>query len=185
MNYQTTINYEAPRPIKIGDVFYRLQEVDTVNLQAKCKMCDGTHQITINGITERCPHCQQPGAMISRVHRVVVRRYRVYGFRDRVEADEWKPSTYHTVTVELYRKVGKGYYYGNHDGRDENIDFLNRLNVEQPERTDHTWYDDYAKAVAAAEFLTSLEQAKLDAFNAEHGTDYQLTATAAHDPKSK
>lgn len=183
MNYQTTINYEAPRPIKIGDVFYHLQEVDTVNLQAKCKMCDDTHTITVNGITARCPYCGNTSELL-RVVNPVVRRYRVYSITDKVDTSEWKQSENHQISIALYRKVGHGDRYRNSGSTIVSIYFLDHLNKREPTAAG-VWYSDYAIAVEAAEFLRGIEGAKLATFNEQHGTHHEAHFVERDDPRAK
>lgn len=182
MNQQTIINYEANRPVRIGDVFYKLYKADSIQLRNQCRMCGGTGKITVNEITEACPHCNKTDSLLT-AHRVVVRRFRVYKISDEIGTTDWKPSNCHDIRVSLYRRVGHATWSGS-AAAEEHISFVNKLNNPRPSDIGG-WYSDYSTAVAAAEYLTSVELAKVAEFNKVHGTNHQLVATAKHDPRSK
>ena len=46
-------------------------------------------------------------------------------------------------------------------------------------------YDDYKLAVSVAERMNEIELEQLKAYNAEHGTHYEVHFTKPHDAKSK
>ena len=50
-------NYTAPRAVRIGDVFYRIENGESVYFREPCKVCDGTGQLTVRGVTFKCPCC--------------------------------------------------------------------------------------------------------------------------------
>ena len=183
-----TVSFEAPREVRFGDVFYRVENVDHYALREKCRMCNDEKKITVNGITENCPHCGKNEELV-RIHNVVVRRYRVYGVSDEVATHDWKPSTYHSIRIKLYRKVGRGYnsWTSGCEHIEEYADFLKWLNPSNDKlgtfRGD--WFDDYKAAVAAADYLRTLELKKLDDFNALHGTQHVAEFKSVNDEKSK
>lgn len=187
-NRTITVSFEAPRDIQIGDVFYKVVYEENLSLREKCRMCNDEKTITVNGITEKCPHCGKNEEYLT-IHNAVVRRYRVYGISDEVSSEEWKPSDNHRIKIKLYRKVGRGYSYwnSNHSLSEEYVSFLNYLNPkgEALEKNRDFWFDDYKAAVAAADYLRALELKKLDDFNALHGTRHVAEFKAVNDEKSK
>lgn len=50
-------NYTAPRAVRIGDVFYRIESGESVYFREPCKVCGGTGQLTVRGVTFKCPCC--------------------------------------------------------------------------------------------------------------------------------
>ncbi len=200
-NQQAVVNYTAPRPVNIGDVFYRIECAETLHFYEPCKVCGDKRELTINGVTFKCPCCNH-GAQATNVDRYVVRRYRVYAIGDEVLNHEWKPSTQHTVKFKLYRKCGHGYtgygYSGfNSEGGGSaeltDRDFTEKLNVPYIEGMQRNYgystapfYDDYKLAVKVAEQYNADELRRLDEYNKEHGTAYvaEFKKKITHDPKS-
>ena len=188
-NRTINITFEAPRDVRIGDVFYQVENEECISLREKCRMCNDEKKITVNGITETCPHCGKAEEFL-RIHNAVVRKYRVFSISDEVPCRDWKPSTMHTIKIKLYRKVGRGFgssYWNTFSTREECIDFLKNLNPKNDELGTYRgqWFDDYKAAVAAADYLRSLEIKKLDEFNALHGTSHVAEFKSVNDEKSK
>lgn len=50
-----TINYAAPRPVNIGDVFYRVECGELQHFREPCRVCGDKRTLTINGITFAYP----------------------------------------------------------------------------------------------------------------------------------
>ena len=63
--------------VKIGDVFYRVEPTDQKFYHRVCRACEGKKELTVNGITFKCPVCYQEQEVL-RVHGYFVRRYRVF-----------------------------------------------------------------------------------------------------------
>ena len=101
-------NYTAPRAVRMGDVFYRVESGESVYFREPCKVCDGTGQLTVRGVTFKCPCCDAQKEVIG-IHKYVVRRYRVYKIAQEAGTSEWKPCDYKDITFSLYRKVGHGF----------------------------------------------------------------------------
>ncbi|MCX4313857.1 MAG: hypothetical protein OSJ83_08415, partial [Clostridia bacterium] len=62
MNNQTTttqqtatIRYAAPRPVNIGDVFYRVERGEAQHFREPCRVCGDKRKLTVNGVTFNCP----------------------------------------------------------------------------------------------------------------------------------
>lgn len=189
---QAVINYNAPRPINIGDVFYRVEYGEGTYLKAPCRVCEGEGEITVNGITFKCPMCDSETAVLN-VSRYVVRRYRVYGIFDEVSTYEWKPSTTHQVKFKMYRKVGHGYvgWFGSDGGSLEVSDYdikrlLNKTydpNLCASLQADAI-FDDYKLACKFADAANAAELKRVADYNAEHGTKHVVTFNVENDPKS-
>ncbi len=180
-----TVAYNAPRPINIGDVFYMIAQGETKQFYEPCKVCNDTHSVTVNGVTFGCPCCNR-GAQAIFVQQHVVHRYRVYRVSDEVESNEWKAGENHNVKFGVYRKVGLGWG----DNRHTELwarDFQERLNAPCGDRpiNEYGIYDDYKLAVSVAERMNEIELEQLKAYNAEHGTHYEVHFTKPHDAKSK
>lgn len=184
MIQQTIINYTAPRHINIGDVFYMIEQGDTKQFYEPCKVCNDTREVTVNGVTFKCPCCNR-GKQAIFVQQHIVHRYRVHRISDEVESREWKAGENHTVKFGLYRKVGNG--WGEHNSTELwATDFTKRLNAPCGNDTVNGYgiYDDYKLAVSVAERMNEIELEQLKAYNAEHGTNYEVNFTKTHDKKS-
>ena len=188
---QAIIRYKGDRAVNIGDVFYRIEPVEFFSVYEKCPMCNDTHTITVNGITDKCPHCGKNNTALT-ISNMVVKRYRVYSIRDKVSDDTWKPDDNHRVTVNLYHKDGRGFSMFGTINREERIEDLadtsklNKvLNTKYYASNSTTWFDDYKQAVIAAKQLNDAQMAELTAFNEQHGTNHAPSFTKENDPKSR
>lgn len=183
-NQTTAILYDAPRPVKIGDVFYIIEVGEGKTYNAPCRVCGGTRQLTVNGITFKCPQCDVETKVLN-VHSYVVRRYRVYGVSDEVLTDTWKASDCHRVKFKLYKKTDRNYYACT--TREIYSDRFLHINPQEPSSYDpsNAIYDNYALAVAHADALTAIEVEKVAKYNEIHGTNHELPAFKRdHDSKS-
>lgn len=184
------IKYESPRPVNIGDVFYRIEKGDFATLHSPCRVCLGAKEVTVNGITFKCPKCNDEQAVLH-ISQWVVRKYRINHISDTVSDTEWKPSNVHRIIFKAYRKVGHGTSYSyNHSTCTLSEDNLNKyFNVSIDEireaYADKYLFDDYKLAVLAADYLTALELQKVADYNALHGTSHEVHFKAEHDTKSK
>lgn len=165
-NQTTAITYAAPRPVNIGDVFYLIEGGQGKTYNAPCRVCGGAGKLTVNGVTFKCPQCDEETAVLY-VRPYVVRRYRVYGISAEAGTDTWKPSDSRTIKVNLYKKTDRTYY--GCTVTTKYIEDFEKLNEKRPEAI----YDDYKAAVAYADELTAKEIAKVAEYNAEHGTNYE------------
>lgn len=191
-NQTAIVNYTAPRPVNIGDVFYRIERAETLNFYEPCKVCGDKRELTIHGVTFKCPCCNI-GKQATSIDRYVVRRYRVYAIADEVSSSDWKASTFHIVRFKLYRKCGRGNgWWGDNNGGHEEIgdgDFARLLNSPYSETMygrDKTFYDDYKLAVQVADQMNAAELKQLDEFNKTNGTAYvaEFANNVTNDPKS-
>lgn len=178
-----TVNYVAPRPINLGDVFYTVEKVKTEDFREPCRVCGGKLELTVNGVTFRCPCCGNGKEVIS-IHIYAVRRYRIYRIEDEIGTLDWKLSDRHTVEFSAYRKVGSGYNsWSGISFADYN--FCRRYNKPFVSGGDNDGiYDNYKTALSIAEQMNEEEINRLIAYNAEHGTNYTADFTPKHDPKS-
>lgn len=82
-------NYTAPRAVRMGDVFYRVESGESVYFREPCKVCDGTGQLTVKGVTFKCPCCdaQKRSYQRKQIHRPPLSRFqnREGGGYERVE----------------------------------------------------------------------------------------------------
>lgn len=184
------VYYNAPRPVNIGDVFYRISAVDFQAFREPCRVCKGKQELTVNGVTFKCPRCGNEDEAI-KICGYVVRRYRVYAIEDSVSASEWKASDYHTVKFKVYRKTGKGYQTWNqgYESREIHARAFQTLNTPFADTGrlrdyDNVLYDDYKLACAVAAELTAKEVERLDVYNALHGTSHEAKFKETNDPKS-
>ena len=181
-------NYAAPRAVRIGDVFYRIESGESVYFREPCKVCDGTGQLTVKGVTFKCPCCDAQKEVIS-IHKYVVRRYRVYKIAQEAGTSEWKPCDYKDITFSLYRKVGHGFCVYGGGGHIEFTDRKFAQNYNLPlngnmARGERGIYDDYNLAVRVAEQMNALELKRLAEYNKEYGTAHEAVFKAKNDPKS-
>lgn len=180
-------NYTAPREIRIGDVFYCVERGERLYFRESCKVCDGTGQLTVKGVTFKCPCCNMQKEAIG-VNKYIVRRYRVFKIEQETGTNEWKPCDYKDIKFSLYRKVGHGY---SSDGGG-NMVFTDRefaKNYNRPFDKNallvlYSIYDDYNLAVRVAEQMTARELERLAEYNKEHGTTHEAVFKAKNDPKS-
>lgn len=181
-------NYTAPRAVRMGDVFYRVESGESVYFREPCKVCDGTGQLTVKGVTFKCPCCDAQKEVIS-IHKYVVRRYRVYKIAQEAGTSEWKPCDYKDITFSLYRKVGHGFCVYGGGGHIEFTDRKFAQNYNLPlngnmARGERGIYDDYNLAVRVAEQMNALELKRLAEYNKEYGTAHEAVFKAKNDPKS-
>lgn len=181
-------NYTAPRAVRMGDVFYRVESGESVYFREPCKVCDGTGQLTVRGVTFKCPCCDAQKEVIS-IHKYVVRRYRVYKIAQEAGTSEWKPCDFKDITFSLYRKVGHGFCVYRGGGHIEFTDRKFAQNYNLPlngnmARGERGIYDDYNLAVRVAEQMNALELKRLAEYNKEYGTAHEAVFKAKNDPKS-
>lgn len=185
----TGISYNAPRHIAIGDVFYVIRSTETTHFREPCKVCEDKHELTINGVTFRCPCCGQTNETIT-IYNYIVQRVRVYSIECKANTDTWKEGEYRSVTFGVYHKEGHGYgdYFSNNFTRDIDSRRFENLNPDVSKTSsdfcDYAIYDDYKKAIAVADALNAAEADKLKEYNAIHGTTYQTEFKRKHDKKS-
>ncbi len=183
-----TINYVAPRPVNIGNVFYTVECAETKDFYEPCRVCGDKRELTVNGVTFKCPCCDM-GKQAIHIRNYAVRRYRIYNIEDTVDTLDWKPSDWHTVKFIAYRKIGGGHYVYSGNGGSLSFtarDFCDRYNKPFDGDTHNPdgIYDDYKTALSIAAQMNESEIARLIAYNAEHGTNYVVDFTPKHDPKS-
>lgn len=176
-NQTLTINYQSDVPLKLDDVLYIVETPDngrgSKTFTQTCRVCEGKRELTINGVTFRCPRCEYEQKALT-VHKYIVRRYRVYKVEAAKSAETWKPSDYMDVRFGIYKKCGRGYgstiahtlQYGD-------------INPAEPLRSERPVFTDYALAVAAAKAYNEREIARLADYNQLHGTQYEMPAEFA------
>lgn len=187
-SYAVEVRYTTPRPVRIGDVFYFVCRGKSQTFREPCKACGGTHELTVNGVTFKCPVCNYSKETIE-IGSFVVRRFRVYAIEDKVDTLEWQPSNSHDVRFQLYRKIGGGHYIYSDNGGHETFtpyELCNKYNRPYSDdlQPNDGIYDDYKLAVKVAEQMTAREIERLNAYNAEYGTNHTVEFTIKHDPKS-
>lgn len=181
----------SKRPdIKIGDVFYLIKPTDHKYYHRVCRACEGKKEITVNGITFRCPVCSQEQEVL-RVNGFEVRRFRVYAITEYTDSYDWKPCKSRAFKYKLYHKRGRGYMYNaNHDTIELSEDnFTKDWLFNNPEVSEffntNCIYSDYKLAVAVANALNQMQVDKVRAYNEANNTDYELPVfKIEHDKKS-
>lgn len=184
-----TITYAAPRPVNVGDVFYRIERGTAQHFREPCRVCGDKRKLTINGVTFDCPYCNKEKTTIS-VAPYIVRRYRVNVMKEEALDHEWKAGNRY-VHFRFYRKVGRGYsteYYNECGGSFElrSDEFIRRYNApfDGNDIAQYGIYDNYKLAVQIAEQMTACELKRLQEYNEKFGTAHIAEFKVEHDPKS-
>lgn len=184
--HTTTITYTAPRAVNIGDVFYRVERGTPQYFHEPCRVCGDKRELTINGVTFKCPCCNMEKTTIN-IAPYIVRRYRVNVIKEEALDHEWKTGDRY-VHFELYRKVGHGYnpYNGGGSFRIRADEFAYRYNAPYDETQDENngIYDNYKLAVSIAEQMTARELRRLQEYNEKFGSIHVADFKVEHDPKS-
>lgn len=190
--HQTAIiEYYAPCAFDLDEVFYRIERASDLYFRDACRVCGGTKSITVNGVTFKCPCCEQESVSIT-VKNYAVRRYRICGVSEEKDDYEWKPSSTTYKKIKAYRKVGHGHDTGFMNCRGGKWEFSpSSIVLNEPynaEWDDDTLkilaYTDYALACKVADALTEREIARLAKINAERGTNFEAVFKKDHDPRS-
>ena len=177
---------------KIGEVFYRVEPVDSKHYNRVCRVCEGKKELTINGVTFKCPMCYQEQTTLY-VHGYEVKRYRLFSIEHFINNSDWKyDGREPSVRYQLYHKRGLGHSW-NTQHRVQKVDafmfsdkcgYFNNPNPNEHSVT-NCLYSDYKLAVAVANRLTQEQVEKVKAYNAENNTDYELPVfKIEHDKKS-
>lgn len=182
-----TVQYIAPRPVNIGDVFYRIERGKTLNFYEPCRVCGGARNLTVNGVTFPCPYCDKEKTTIT-LAPYVVRRYRVNVIKEEALDHDWKTGDRYTY-FRLYRKIGRGYYHYYDNGGSFELrsdEFCRRYNApfDGTARADFGIYDNYKLAMQIADQMTACELARLQEYNEKFGTFHEASFVFDHDPKS-
>lgn len=192
---ETKLIYDAPRQISIGDIFYVISRREYKEFTSPCRVCNDKKQLTINGVTFNCPVCNGYGSgyrdeKVAEIKHFTVMTVKVYKVGQEMLTDMWKGSPLSNLHFSVYRKRGLG-YNGDTDNftrKYDSYDIKARLNKLPENRdyydADHFIYDDYKIACEAADILNAHEQAKLDKYNAEHGTSFAPQWKKTNDPKN-
>lgn len=193
------IRHEYPIDINLGDIFYMIEAASSKNFYEPCHVCDGTGSLTVKGVTFRCPCCEKQSVRFN-VHEYVVRKYRVSKLTVRINDEYWKfdPDDIKLAEFEMYNKHGHGYgccvrrsipthgvrRYGINPDESclERRDVIYRNGVATEETTkvepyyviDDLLYTDYKQACAMAAKFNDMERARVEAYNAEHGTNFEF-----------
>lgn len=175
--------------INIGDVFYMIEVCDRIPFYTKCRVCEGKKEITVNGITFRCPKCNDEKILLC-IYGYKVVRYKVYSIETSMPNEDWKTSDIRNIKYGLFHKHGKGHYIGNTKtiqrsdyGFSEK--FLNNPNVKNRHYADKI-YSDYKLAVKCADELTQESINELKRYNEKYGTNFEIPILKIeHDKKSK
>ena len=172
-------------------MFYRVESTDSKHYHRACRACEGKKEITVNGITFKCPVCYKEEEVL-RVHGFFVRRYRVFSIENFIDNTDWKYEAKDYMTrYQLYHKSGKGRYTTGVEHKTIRISSQNfsavYMNPSNPSENfvAHCLYSDYKLAVAVADRLTEEQIAKVRAYNEANNTDYELPVfKIEHDKKS-
>lgn len=199
---ETKMFYNAPRSISIGDIFYVIDTRERNNFSSPCRVCNDEKKLTVNGITFDCPVCggYRPRETVVEVQHFTVATVKVYVIKQEVSTDYWAIQNYRDLQFRVFRKRGHGY---NGDGNNFTRDFtsndiknnLNKLPDEEflqiysqdgyfARNCERFIFDDYKLACRAAEILNESELARLNKYNAEHGTSFAPIWDKTNDPKN-
>ena len=199
---ETKIFYDAPRAISIGDIFYVIDARERNDFSSPCRVCNDEKKLTVNGITFDCPVCggYRSRETVVSVQHFTVATVKVYVIKQEVSTDYWAIQNYRDLQFRVFRKRGHGY---NGDGNNFTRDFTsndikNNLNVLPDEKflqiysqdgyftrnCERFIFDDYKLACRAAKILNESELARLNKYNAEHGTSFAPIWNKTNDPKN-
>ena len=199
---ETTLFYGSPRSIKIGDIFYVIDTRERNDFSSPCRVCNDEKKLTVNGITFDCPVCggYRSRETVVSVQHFTVATVKVYVIKQEVSTDYWAIQYYRDLHFRVFRKRGHGY---NGDGNNFTRDFTSNdikdnLNVLPDEEflqiysqdryfarnCERFIFDDYKLACRAAEILNESELARLNKYNAEHGTSFAPIWGKTNDPKN-
>lgn len=188
---------EYRRP-QIGDVFYIIKRSaeKTYRFTRTCRVCEGKKELTVNGITFRCPKCAEETTTLQ-VSGFEVRCYKVFQVTEKADNAFWKLprnkdgniSTY--KSYKLFHKNRRGADY-NPDLEDRSerifshdcpyfnctaVDVLNKV-IENPNSATSLHcdciYDDYKLAVKVADALSEKEMERVKVYNEKNGTSYEV-----------
>lgn len=198
---ETTLFYDSPRSINIGDIFYLIDTRESAQFKSPCRVCHDEGKLTVNGVEFACPVCsgysynytsRERETLIS-VHNYTVATVKVFRVKQCMSNDTWKGSKTHGLEFSVYRKRGFGYNGDrNNFTRDyHSQDIKIRLN-KMPVQSEVTRYldekififDNYKQACAAAEILNNAETERLNKYNSEHGTSFRTQWEHKNDPKN-
>lgn len=181
-------------PVKIGDVFYRIEPTDHKHYTRVCRVCEGKKNLTINEVTFKCPMCAQEQTTLF-VRGYVVKRYRLFSVEHFIYNYDWKyDGREPEVRYQLYHKSGFGRYSRGVTHSVQKVDsymFSGKsqyFNCQNPSEhsVNNCLYSDYKLAVNMADKLTQEQVEKVRAYNEENNTDYELPVfKIEHDKKSK
>lgn len=187
-----SVTYIACKPIKIGDVYYRVERVGTQRFTENCLVCDGKGSVDIKGYTVKCPACSNYRRADNAVDvgEYAVRRYRIHGVSFDYPHKDWAfDGRGGRMFVSLYHKTGAGYYMNNTSAKTIAADQFSRFLNGAEEESDPEWtfYDNYKLAVAKAAELNAEQLVKLEEFDATFGTEHakNFVPKVKNDPKSK
>ena len=187
---QAVIEYDAPRPVRIGDVFYKIERGKWIYFREPCPVCKDERKLTVNGHTFDCPVCRTLSTTIN-VSPFFVRRYRVDKIEQESPSNNWKASPDRYVTFHFYRKDGRGYQWSEYSSFEMRSDEFCRLYNKEYDGEPFSEhfnasgiYDNYNVAISIAEQMTRQELRRLAEYNAKFGTSYKVDFEADHDPKS-
>ncbi len=168
-NQTLTFNYKNAIPFNLDDVVYLVEKVENGSrtFYQKCRVCGGTRELTINGVSFCCPCCHAEEKAIT-IYKYVVRRYRVHKVEIEKSTDTWKPSEYQTVTFYIYTKNDRGHWYS------ATRRMPSWINPTDPLCSNDCAYTDYKLALAAADAYNERERARLAEYNNLHGTQYEM-----------
>lgn len=197
------IEYRAPRPVNIDDIFYSIITIESNNFSAPCKICDGSGVINIKNENFECPSCHNHRAgILETIHNYIVVKYKVNSITIKSDIDAYSNNTKLdniTVTIKAFAKVKRGKYTAYetkiietypheicYDIIDKNIDidssmiWLNKVTNITCKYNRNVLFSDYKTAVKIADFMNERELQKLKNFNAKHNTNYETNFETTH-----
>lgn len=199
---ETKMFYDAPRSISIGDIFYVIDTRERNDFSSPCRVCNDEKKLTVNGITFDCPVCggYRPAKRSSACNILPLQRLKCTLSNKKYLRIIGRYKNYRDLHFRVFRKRGHGY---NGDGNNFTRDFTsnnikNDLNVLPDEKflqiysqdgyfarnCERFIFDDYKLACRAAEILNESELARLNKYNAEHGTSFVPIWDKTNDPKN-
>lgn len=184
-----TIEFSAKRPIKLGQVFYAVENYDHKHFYGKCPVCNGEQLVHINGFEFSCPKCaggKYPDSPVLTVTRYTVRRYRVKSIKEELWIYDWNPSEgfKSSVEIEFYRPIPRcSSDWTDHRSMSFTIksDADNRLILKN---CYGELFSNYQSAVAKADELNVRQEMLVKQYNESYGTDF-VFEKPTYDKKSR
>lgn len=185
-----TIEFSAECPIKLGQVFYTVENYDHKHFYGKCPVCNGEQLVHINGFEFSCPKCaggKYPDRPVLTVSRYIVRRYRVKCIKEELRINDWNPSEgfKSSVEIEFYRPIPRcSSDWTDRHSRSFTIKSVAENRLILKSSTYGELFSDCKSAIAKADELNAQQEMLVKQYNESYGTDF-VFEKPVYDKKSR
>lgn len=201
------LEYVGKCSLNIGDYLYGISNDESLEVNERCTICDGTEKVTIKERQFDCPNCKNDyyshrKATSVRINNYIVRKFKIYRFEYRISDESYQPKKdMAAVEFSAFSKkvTGDKNQRLKTTFRPQNVcveefesykDFQKYLIEKHEERTNagslrFTYNDmlfkNHKSATIVADELNTAEQERLKIFNEEHNTAYETNFKQKHD----